>query len=192
MSDMADIIIKMTEQLDQSNAEKDRLTRENQKLHEQIKELNKMNTHWQRYDSQRETHVLQLTVGNKQLRNEISDLQNQVEKLSICCEKPQDMAEKMQKFVENDTTRNGKEENKIEIVNKIDEAYKMFKDDGEGRVGFVDNYMENYYPNVVYDKERCRNGVVERLLATTVYFLMNKINCAFVIVMRSSLGICFK
>ena len=47
-----------------------------------------------------------------------------------------------------------KEENKIEIVNKIDEAYKMFKDDGEGRVGFVDNYMENYYPNVVYDKEK--------------------------------------
>ena len=58
--------------------------------------------------------------------------------------------------IKNTTFELLKDENKVEIVNKIDEAYKLFKEDEEGRIGFVDNYMENYYPNVVYDASKLK------------------------------------
>lgn len=45
-----------------------------------------------------------------------------------------------------------KEEDQKNITKKIDEAYKLFKEDEQGRVGFISNWMEDYYPNVTYDK----------------------------------------
>ena len=51
-----------------------------------------------------------------------------------------------------------KEQDQERIVTKIDEAYKLFKDDEEGRLGFVDNWMEKHYSNVVYDKNKFRTN----------------------------------
>ena len=34
------------------------------------------------------------------------------------------------------------------IINRVDQAYKLFKDDGEGRVGFINDWMGSTYPNV--------------------------------------------
>jgi len=59
--------------------------------------------------------------------------------------------------IKNTTFELLKDENKVEITNKIDEAYKLFKEDEEGRIGFMDNYMENYYPNVVYDSSKLKS-----------------------------------
>jgi hypothetical protein len=47
-----------------------------------------------------------------------------------------------------------KEVDQQNIVQKIDEAYKLFKDDGEGRVGFINDWMENSYPNLTYDAKQ--------------------------------------
>ena len=52
-----------------------------------------------------------------------------------------------------------KNEDQAKIVNKIDEAYKLFKEDDDGRVGFIDNWMEKYYPNIAYEKEKFKGGV---------------------------------
>jgi len=52
-----------------------------------------------------------------------------------------------------------KNEDQAKIVNKIDEAYKLFKEDDDGRVGFIDNWMEKYYPNIAYEKEKFKSGV---------------------------------
>jgi hypothetical protein len=52
-----------------------------------------------------------------------------------------------------------KNEDQAKIVNKIDEAYKLFKEDENGRVGFIDNWMEKYYPNIAYEKEKFKGGV---------------------------------
>jgi len=52
-----------------------------------------------------------------------------------------------------------KNEDQAKILNKIDEAYKLFKEDDNGRVGFIDNWMEKYYPNIAYEKEKFKGGV---------------------------------
>jgi hypothetical protein len=50
-----------------------------------------------------------------------------------------------------------KEEDKKNISSKIEEAYKLFKEDGQGRVGYISKWMENYYPNVTYDQSAFLN-----------------------------------
>ena len=40
------------------------------------------------------------------------------------------------------------------IINRVDQAYKLFKDDGEGRVGFINQWMDEYYPNVPYNEKQ--------------------------------------
>ena len=52
-----------------------------------------------------------------------------------------------------------KNEDQAKIVKKIDEAYKLFKEDENGRIGFIDNWMEKYYPNIAYEKEKFKGGV---------------------------------
>ena len=52
-----------------------------------------------------------------------------------------------------------KNKDQAKILNKIDEAYKLFKEDDNGRVGFIDNWMEKYYPNIAYEKEKFKGGV---------------------------------
>ena len=51
-----------------------------------------------------------------------------------------------------------KNEDQAKIVEKIGEAYKLFKEDDEGRIGFIDNWMENYYPNIAYEKKNFMNN----------------------------------
>ncbi|XP_072026698.1 uncharacterized protein [Amphiura filiformis] len=55
------------------------LLEENEKLTSQLKEVVKMNTHWQRYDAQREDHVLKLTTTIQDLKYRISDLERQLQ-----------------------------------------------------------------------------------------------------------------
>ncbi len=78
--------------------------------------------------------------------------------------------EETQNTVKNNLTSDGKyniknttfdllkEQDQASILNKIDEAYKLFKDDGEGRIGFFNDWMETYYPNVAYEKEKFSNN----------------------------------
>ena len=47
-----------------------------------------------------------------------------------------------------------KEVDQQNIIQKIDSAYKLFKDDGEGRVGFINDWMGSTYPNVTYDAKQ--------------------------------------
>lgn len=63
---------------------------------------------------------------------------------------------KAQKYqIQNKTTFDLlKDEDQKNILGKIDEAYKLFKEDSEGRVGFISNWMEDVYPNVTYDKSQ--------------------------------------
>ena len=56
----------------------DQLDRENIRLTNQLKEVMKMNSHWQRYDGQREEHVFELTKNNRELRNKVDELQRTV------------------------------------------------------------------------------------------------------------------
>ena len=60
--------------------------------------------------------------------------------------------------IKNTIFENLKDENKVEILNKVDEAYKLFKDDDKGRVGFINNWMESYFPDVAYDQEKFLNN----------------------------------
>ena len=67
------------EQLRISRSRIDQLQRENARLVEKFKVVVKMNNHWQRYDSQREEHVLKMTQTNQELQDKVSDLQRQNE-----------------------------------------------------------------------------------------------------------------
>ena len=67
------------EQLRISRSRIDQLQRENARLVEKFKVVVKMNTHWQRYDSQREEYVLKMTRTNQELLDKVSDLQRQNE-----------------------------------------------------------------------------------------------------------------
>ena len=67
------------EQLRISRSRIDQLQRENARLVEKFKVVVKMNTHWQRYDSQREEYVLKMTRTNQELQDKVSDLQRQNE-----------------------------------------------------------------------------------------------------------------
>ena len=67
------------EQLGISRSRIDQLQRENARLVEKFKVVVKMNTHWQRYDSQREEYVLKMTRTNQELQDKVSDLQRQNE-----------------------------------------------------------------------------------------------------------------
>ena len=75
--------VNTEEQLRISRSQIDQLERENARLVEQLKEVIKMNTHWQRYDAQREEYVLKLTKTNQELQDKVSDLQHQIEDISI-------------------------------------------------------------------------------------------------------------
>ena len=85
-------------------------------------------------------------LGSKSLLEKKTDEQtkNNVE---------QNKAQKYQ--IQNKTTFDLlKDEDQKNILGKIDEAYKLFKEDNEGRVGFISNWMEDVYPNVTYDKSQ--------------------------------------
>ena len=71
------------DQLRISRSQTDQLQRENARLVEQLKEVIKMNTHWQRYDSQREEYVQKLTKTNQELQDKVSDLQHQIENIAV-------------------------------------------------------------------------------------------------------------
>ena len=64
------------------SAQLDQLELENKRLVDQLKEVIRMNTHWQRYDSQREEYVMKLTRTNQELQDKVSDLQRQVSELN--------------------------------------------------------------------------------------------------------------
>ena len=53
----------------------DQLEGENPRLLERLEEVVKMNTHWQRYDAEREEHVCKLTKTNQKLLEQVRDLQ---------------------------------------------------------------------------------------------------------------------
>ena len=71
--------MEKTEEVRIYSSQIDQLERENARLLEQLKEIIKMNTHWQRYDSQREEYVIKLTKTNQELQDKVSDLQHQIE-----------------------------------------------------------------------------------------------------------------
>lgn len=52
---------------------------DNDKLTSQHKEVIQMNTHWQRYDTQREKYVLQLSTANHDLQQNVSSLRHQLQ-----------------------------------------------------------------------------------------------------------------
>lgn len=78
----SDSDLSLEEQLRISGSQFDQLERENARVVIQLKEVIKMNNHWQRYDSQREEYVLKLTKTNQELQDQVRDLQKHVEELS--------------------------------------------------------------------------------------------------------------
>ena len=66
-----------------SRSQMDHLQCENTRLVKQLREVIKMNNHWQRYDSQREEYVQKLTKTNQELQDKISVLQHQIEDIAI-------------------------------------------------------------------------------------------------------------
>ncbi len=60
------------------------LVEERDKLSGQLHEVIKMNSHWQRYDSQREEYVLKLTKTNQDMNKRNSDLEQQLLQRSTC------------------------------------------------------------------------------------------------------------
>jgi chromosome segregation ATPase len=52
----------------------DQLEKENTLLVDQLKELTRMNSHWQRYDAQREEYVLKLTKTNQELQDKLENV----------------------------------------------------------------------------------------------------------------------
>ena len=74
--------LSLEEQLRISSSQFDQLERENARVVIQLKEVIKMNNHWQRYDSQREEYVIKLTRTNQELQDKVSGLERQVEELS--------------------------------------------------------------------------------------------------------------
>lgn len=81
---MEKIRLNTEKQLRISSSQIDQLERENARVVEQLKEVIKMNSHWQRYDSQREEYVLKLTRTNRDLQDKVSDLRKEVAKLTDC------------------------------------------------------------------------------------------------------------
>ncbi|XP_072025902.1 uncharacterized protein [Amphiura filiformis] len=75
--------MKTAEQLRISESQIDQLERENARLADQLKEVIRMNSHWQRYDAQREEYVLKLTRTNHELQDKVEDLQSRMEALNI-------------------------------------------------------------------------------------------------------------
>ena len=47
-----------------------------------------------------------------------------------------------------------KEADQQNIINRVDQAYKLFKDDGDGRVGYINQWMDEFYPNVPYNEKQ--------------------------------------
>ena len=86
--------LSLEEQLRISSSQFDQLERENARVVIQLKEVIKMNNHWQRYDSQREEYVVKLTRTNQELQDKISGLERQIEELSASaiseCARPAD------------------------------------------------------------------------------------------------------
>ena len=78
----SDLKLSLEEQLRISSSQFDQLERENARVVIQLKEVIKMNNHWQRYDSQREEYVVKLTRTNQELQDKVSGLERQVEELS--------------------------------------------------------------------------------------------------------------
>ena len=72
----------LEDQLHVANTQVDQLELENKRLVNQLREVIRMNTHWQRYDSQREEYVMKLTKSNQDLQDKVSDLQGQVTELN--------------------------------------------------------------------------------------------------------------
>ncbi|XP_072019246.1 uncharacterized protein [Amphiura filiformis] len=70
--------INHAEQLRIMDSQLDQLERENTRLVDQLKEVIRMNTHWQRYDAQREEYVVKLTKTNRELQDKVADLQHQI------------------------------------------------------------------------------------------------------------------
>ena len=70
----------LEDQLHVANTQVDQLELENKRLVDQLREVIRMNTHWQRYDSQREEYVMKLTKTNQDLQDKFSNLQRQVTK----------------------------------------------------------------------------------------------------------------
>lgn len=75
---MESVGVNTKEQLRVAASQIDQLNRENIRLTQQLKEVMKMNSHWQRYDGQREEHVFELTKSNRELREKVYQLQRAV------------------------------------------------------------------------------------------------------------------
>ncbi len=69
----------MNDRLRIGKSQTDQLERENARLADQLKEVVKMNGHWQRYDAQREEYVLKLTRTNQELQDEIDELRGRLD-----------------------------------------------------------------------------------------------------------------
>ena len=74
---MEGVNVNPEEQLRISRSQIGQLQRENARLVEKFKAVVKMNTHWQRYNSQREEYVCKMTRTNQELQDKVSRLQRQ-------------------------------------------------------------------------------------------------------------------
>ena len=102
-----------------------------------------------------------LAIGGEELAPNPSDINNPPLNTKTLLDKKSEeqsrnevIQDKVQKYqIPNKTTFDLlKEEDQKTITSRIDEAFKLFKEDGEGRVGFISSWMDQYYPNVTYDK----------------------------------------
>lgn len=69
----------INEQLRIATSQVEQLHRENVRLADQLKEVIRMNTMWQRYDTRREEYILKITKTNGELQKDTRDLKRQIQ-----------------------------------------------------------------------------------------------------------------